>query len=79
VRLQEVLHVPLLGSNLLSVRAACKAGSKVQFSNGKGTIIRGGTKVIEAVEGAGGLFSFRCSYGVQPAAVALAAKASPTL
>lgn len=79
VRLQEVLHVPLLGSNLLSVRAACKSGCKVQFSSGKGTIVRGSTTVVEAVEGAGGLFTFRCSYGVQPAAVALAAKVSPTL
>ena len=44
-RLEEVMHIPTFGFNLLSVRAFCKKGFKVEFDRDQSRIIKDGKLV----------------------------------
>jgi hypothetical protein len=59
-RLNEVLYVPTLAYNLLSVAKATEAGKTVTFGETEGKVIDGEGEVVAAVSKAGNLYYLKC-------------------
>lgn len=59
-RLNEVLYVPTLAYNLLSVAKVTEAGKTVTFGETQGEVIDGEGEVVAAVLKAGNLYYLKC-------------------
>ena len=63
--LQEVLHVPELVENLISVRAATARGAEVNFKGTEALIMLRGATIARAVSTDGMLYRLKDYYGAQ--------------
>lgn len=69
VTLSDVLHVPGLRTNLLSVGKICDKGFKVIFEKGKASILNAkGEHVVKAQRGSGGLYFLNTKYNEERSA-----------
>ena len=59
-RLGEVLHVPTLAYNLLSVAKSTEAGNVINFSETKGEVVNGQGEVVATASKAGSLYYLDC-------------------